>query len=178
MTVNLGDTGGPAQVVERLFVTRVLGFTRPRLRVRIRTQIERFICIQPREVPLPYAFQRAMGIREELRGNPGVGHEITLLLESKGHHIHGGVEHSDHPAVVHAVGGESIQGFAGVTVAAHSPDSVHDGAFVVAHHEVHVGQGAKGWFENVKDFFGVLPAIEEVTREYPADVFIAQPGFG
>ena len=76
------------------------------------------------------------------------------------------------------MGGESIQGFAGVTVAAHSPDSVHDGAFVVAHHEVHVGQGAKGWFENVKDFFGVLPAVEEVTGEYPADVFIAQPGFG
>ena len=178
MTVNLGDTGGPAQVVERVFVTRVLGFTRPRLRVRIRTQIERFICIQPREVPLPYAFQRAMGIREELRCNPGVGHEITLLPKSKGHHIHGGVEHSDHPAVVHAVGGESIQGFAGVTVAAHSPDSVHDGAFVVTHHQVHIGQGAKGWFENVKDFFGVLPAVKKVTGEYPADVFIAQPGFG
>ena len=178
MTVNLGDTGGPAQVVERVFVTRVLGFTRPRLRVRIRTQIERFICIQPREVPLPYAFQRAMGICEELRCNPGVGHEITLLPESKGHHIHGGVEHGDHSAVVHAVGGESIQGFAGVTVAAHSPDSVHDGAFVVTHHQVHIGQGAESRFENVKDFFGVLPAVEEVTGEYPADVFIAQPGFG
>ena len=178
MTVNLGDTGGSTELIERVFVACVLGFTRPRLRVRIRTQIERFICIQPREVPLPYAFQRAMGIREELRCNPGVGHEITLLSEGKRHHIHSGVEHSDHSAVVHAVGGERIQGFAGITVAAHAPNSVYDGAFVVAHHQVHVGQGAKGRFENVKDFFGVLSAIEEVTGEYPADVFIAQPGFG
>ena len=178
MTVNLGDIGGPVQVVERVFVACVLGFTRPRLRIRIRTQIERFICIQPREVPLPHVFQRAMGIREELRRNPGVGYEITLLPESKGHHIHGGVEHGDHSAVVHAVGGESIQGFAGVTVAAYAPDSVHDGAFVVAHHQVHIRQGTKGGFKDVKDFFGVLPAIEEVTGEYPADVFIAQPGFG
>ena len=76
------------------------------------------------------------------------------------------------------MGGESIQSFAGVTVAAHSPDSVHDGAFVVTHHQVHIGQGAESRFENVKDFFGVLPAVEEVTGEYPADVFIAQPGFG
>ena len=49
---------------------------------------------------------------------------------------------------------------------------------MVTHHQVHVGQGAKGWFENVKDFFGVLPAVKKVTGEYPADVFIAQPGFG
>ena len=35
-----------------------------------------------------------------------------------------------------------------------------------------------GNHENVNDFFGVLSAIEEVTGEYPADVFIAQPGFG
>ena len=76
------------------------------------------------------------------------------------------------------MGSKRIQGFAGITVAAHTPNSVHNGAFVVAHHQVHIGQGAKGRFKDVKDFFGVLPAIEEVTREYPADVFIAQPGFG
>ena len=49
---------------------------------------------------------------------------------------------------------------------------------MVTHHQVHIGQDAESRFENVKDFFGVLPAIEEVTGEYPADVFIAQPGFG